>query len=88
MSRSLKHIDAQLVDDVAHTVLVSASDRVKKGSKKAGTKTERAAKVGAAIAELAKAKQITAVVFDRSGHLYHGRVRAVADAARTGGLKF
>jgi large subunit ribosomal protein L18 len=82
--RSNKHVSAQLIDDVAQKTIVAASDL--KDSK--GTKTERAEKVGAAIAELAKAKGITEVVFDRNGFKYAGRVKALADKAREGGLTF
>lgn len=82
--RSLKHIRAQVIDDRTKRTLLSASD-VKITT---GTKTERAQAVGKQIAELAKAKKITNVVFDRGGHQYHGRVKALADAAREHGLVF
>jgi large subunit ribosomal protein L18 len=90
VSRSLKHTRAQLVDDEAGKILASASDVVstKTPKKKAGTKTERATKIGETLAAAAKAAGITAVVFDRSGRKYHGRVRAVAEAARSAGLVF
>lgn len=86
--RSNKHIYAQLVDDVAGHTLASASSleegvREKKG---AGSKKEGAALVGSLIARKAKGKGIERVVFDRNGYLYHGRVKALADAAREGGL--
>lgn len=82
--RSLAHFSAQVIDDVAHKTLVSASDH----SLKTGTKSERAAAVGKTIAEQAKAKNISSVVFDRGGSKYHGRIKAFADAARQAGLTF
>ncbi|MDO4912486.1 MAG: 50S ribosomal protein L18 [Lactobacillus sp.] len=84
--RSNKNIYAQVIDDVAGVTLASAStlDKSVSGS----TKTEQAQAVGKAIAEAAKAKNITEVVFDRSGYLYHGRVSALAEAARENGLVF
>ena len=85
--RSNKHIYAQLIDDVAGVTLASASTLDENVSENA-TKVEQAAAVGKAIAEAAKAKNISAVVFDRSGYLYHGRVQALADAARENGLEF
>ena len=81
--RSLKHISVQVIDDVSRKTLASASD---KGMK--GTKLEKAQAIGKLIAEQAKAKGITAVVFDRRDKQYHGRVRAVAEGAREGGLLF
>lgn len=83
--RSGAHIYAQLIDDVAGKTLGAASD-LKADSKT--TKTQRAATVGATIAEAAKGLKIKEVVFDRGGFSYHGRVKALADAARDGGLKF
>lgn len=83
--RSVQYISAQLIDDASGNVLVSASDRK---DNKTGTKTERAQAVGKQIAELAKEKGIATVVFDRGGRLYHGRVKALADSAREGGLNF
>jgi large subunit ribosomal protein L18 len=80
--RSNRHIYAQLVDDVSARTLASSSDL----SGGDGNKTERAKKVGRAIAERAKAAGIERAVFDRGGRLYHGRVKAVADGAREGGL--
>lgn len=88
--RSLNHIYAQIIDDTAGHTLVSAAD-VEAGVRKAtGTKTKLqvAELVGAAIAEKAKDKGITQVVFDRGGFRYHGRVKALAEAARKGGLSF
>lgn len=84
--RSNKNIYAQLIDDVAGVTLASASTLDENVSD--ATKVEQAAAVGKAIAEAAKAKNISAVVFDRSGYLYHGRVQALADAARENGLDF
>lgn len=84
--RSNKNIYAQLIDDVAGVTLASASTLDENVS--GATKVEQAAAVGKAIAEAAKAKNISAVVFDRSGYLYHGRVQALADAARENGLDF
>jgi large subunit ribosomal protein L18 len=88
--RSATHIYAQVIDDVAGRTLVAASDLDKALlAETAGkTKTERAVLVGKAVAERAKAAGIDAVVFDRGGFQYHGRVRALADAAREAGLGF
>ena len=83
--RSQKHIYAQLVDDVAGKVLVEANT-LKLGV--AGTNCEGAEKAGEKIAESALSKKIKKVVFDRNGFIYHGRVRALADAARKSGLDF
>jgi len=88
--RSLAHIYAQVVNDLAGTTLVAASSletEVCSDKKKAGN-IPAAKLVGKAIAMRAKAKGIEAVVFDRGGYLYHGRVKALAEAAREGGLKF
>lgn len=85
--RSGRHIYAQIIDDAAGRTLVSAST-LNKGSTGPGATTEDAAKVGAALAEAAKKAGVTAVVFDRGGFLFHGRVKALADAAREGGLEF
>ena len=85
--RSNRGIEAQLVDDVEGTTLASASHLgLKKGFK--GTKSEQAAEVGKLLAAAAQKAGIEAVVFDRGGYLYHGRVKALADAAREGGLSF
>lgn len=84
--RSNKNIEAQIIDDVKGVTLVSASSAQLKLSN--GGNVEGAKLVGAEIAKLAKAKKITNVVFDRGGYIYHGRVQALADAAREGGLKF
>lgn len=83
--RSNKEIYAQLVDDNAGVTLASASSREAKAN---GTKTEQSAAVGKLIAEKAKVKGIETVVFDRNGFVYHGRIKALADGAREGGLKF
>ena len=88
--RSSAHIYAQVIDDTAGHTLVSASDLEQEIIDRAGegaTKTVRAKAVGEVVAERAKAAGIGAVVFDRGGFLYHGRVRAVADGAREGGLE-
>jgi large subunit ribosomal protein L18 len=88
--RSAKHIYAQVVDDVAGTTLAHAStlSRDVRGDVTEATKLDAAKKVGASIAKLLLAKGISKNVFDRNGYLYHGRVRALADAAREAGLKF
>lgn len=88
--RSSKHIYAQVIDDTKGVTLVSAStlDKELREQVKNGGNVEAAAKVGALIAERAKAKGVSRVVFDRGGYLYHGRVRALADAAREAGLEF
>ena len=85
--RSAKHIYAQLIDDVAGVTLVSASS-MEIGFEGFGGNIEAAKKVGLAIAEKAVEKGISEVVFDRSGYLYHGRVKELAEGAREGGLKF
>ncbi len=84
--RSNKGISAQLVDDIAGRTLAAASWLALEGF--AGTKTEQAAEVGKLLASRAQAAGIGAVVFDRGGYLYHGRVKALADGAREGGLRF
>ena len=89
--RSLNHIYAQITDDTADHTLVSASDvdkEVRKAVKDSQKKSEVAAVVGEALAKRAKEKGITAVVFDRGGFRYHGRVKALAEAVRKGGLTF
>lgn len=83
--RSLKHISAQVIDDVAGQTLACASSQ---GLKISGGNIEAAKKVGKALAETALAKGITSVCFDRNGRLYHGRVKALAEAAREAGLNF
>ena len=84
--RSNRGIEAQLVDDVGAKTLAAASWLHVKDFK--GGKAEQAAEVGKLLAANAKAAGIEAVVFDRGGYLYHGRVKALADAAREGGLRF
>jgi large subunit ribosomal protein L18 len=88
--RSAKHIYAQVVDDVSGTTLAHASTLSAdvRGGLAEATKSDAAKKVGAAIAKLLLAKGVSRVVFDRNGYLYHGRVQALADAAREAGLKF
>jgi large subunit ribosomal protein L18 len=84
--RSNKHIEAQVIDDTKGVTLASASSLALKLEN--GGNVEAAKKVGAEIAKACLAKSIDHVVFDRGGYLYHGRVAALADAAREGGLKF
>lgn len=86
--RSLNHIYAQIIDDVNQTTLVSASSLDKGLNITNGGNIEAAKIVGAAIAKAAKEKGINKVVFDRAGYLYHGRVKALAEAAREAGLEF
>jgi len=86
--RSLNHIYAQIIDDEKGKVLASVSDLKMAKAKNRESKTERAKKVGKLIAQKAKEKKIEKVVFDRAGYKYHGRVKALAEAARQGGLKF
>jgi large subunit ribosomal protein L18 len=85
--RSNTDIYAQIIDDANGTTLVAASSR-EKGFKTKGKKVEISTKVGKQLAEKAIGAGITSVVFDRGGYLYHGRVKALADGAREGGLKF
>jgi large subunit ribosomal protein L18 len=88
--RSSKHIYAQVIDDDAGTTLVSASsiEKPMRGSLKTGASVEAAKTVGKLIAERAQEKGIKEVVFDRGAYLYHGRVKALAEAARESGLSF
>ena len=86
--RSLTHIYAQVIDDEQGRTLAAASDVEKELRDVQGNKSERAKAVGVALAQKAKAAGVTAVVFDRGGNRYHGRVKALADAAREGGLQF
>jgi len=88
--RSNQFIYAQVIDDSKNITIVSASDMPARtgGDIKKGTKTERSVAVGAEIAKLAIAKGVKSVVFDRNGFKYTGRVKALADSARTSGLKF
>ena len=85
--RSENNIYAQIIDDVAGNTLVSASS-VEKGFEGNGGNCDAAKKIGAVIAERALQKGIEEVVFDRGGYIYHGRVKALAEGAREGGLKF
>jgi len=85
--RTGRHIYAQIIDDEAGRTLAAASTLVK-GGKGAGATAEDAAAVGTRLAEAAKKAGVTQVVFDRGGFLFHGRVKALADAARAGGLEF
>jgi large subunit ribosomal protein L18 len=89
--RSLKYIYGQVIDDTNHKVIVSASN-LRKGIaqdlKKAKTKTDASHIVGKKLAEEAVKSKIEQVIFDRNGYIYHGRVKAFADGAREGGLKF
>jgi len=85
--RSENHIYAQIIDDVAGNTLVSAST-VEKAFEGKGSNCEAAKKVGETLAERAVQKGIEEVVFDRGGYIYHGRVKALAEGAREGGLKF
>jgi large subunit ribosomal protein L18 len=84
--RSNRGIEAQLVDDLEGKTLAAANWLQLKGAK--GSKTDQAAAVGKLLAQNAKKADVETVVFDRGGYLYHGRVKALADAAREGGLKF
>ena len=84
--RSNRGIAAQLVDDTVGRTLAAASSLDVRSAK--GTKSDQAAEVGKLLAENAKKADVKSVVFDRGGYLYHGRVKALAEAAREGGLKF
>jgi large subunit ribosomal protein L18 len=88
--RSVKHIYAQVIDDASGATLIAASsaDKELKGKVSTGGNIEAAKTVGQLVAKRASDKGIAQVVFDRGGYLYHGRVKALADAAREGGLKF
>ncbi|HZE25946.1 MAG TPA: 50S ribosomal protein L18 [Terriglobales bacterium] len=87
--RSLNHIYVQVIDDLHGQTLVSASSAEgKKAERRTGGNVAAAKALGKTIAERAKAKGISKVVFDRGGYIYHGRVKALADAAREGGLQF
>jgi large subunit ribosomal protein L18 len=88
--RSAKHIYAQLIDDAKSKTLASASslEKTMREGAKTGANIDAAKAVGKLIAERAKEKGIKDVVFDRGGYLYHGRIKALADAAREGGLNF
>ena len=84
--RSLNHIYAQVIDDASGTTLVAASSKASK--LKTGGNVAAAKEVGKLVAERAKEKGVSKVVFDRGGYLYHGRIKALADAAREAGLDF
>jgi large subunit ribosomal protein L18 len=89
--RSVSHMYAQVIDDIAGNTLVSlstASPDIRDALKKDGGNVKGAIALGAALAEHCRKKGVSKVVFDRSGYLYHGRVKAVAEAARKGGLQF
>lgn len=88
--RSSKHIYAQVIDDANDHTVASASslDKELKGKLKTGSDKEAAAEVGKLVAQRAQAAGVANVVFDRGGYMYHGRIKALADAAREGGLSF
>ena len=86
--RSGRHIYAQVIDDAAGKTVASASTLEKDARTKTGATCDAAAAVGKTVAERAKKAGVTQVVFDRGGFLFHGRVKALADAAREGGLEF
>ena len=83
--RSLNHISAQIIDDTSSNTLVSVSD---KEIKSKGTKLEKATEVGKLLAKKGKDAKISKVVFDKGSYKFHGRVKAIADAARDGGIEF
>ncbi len=83
---SNKNVYAQVIDDVKHVTIASASTLVKGAG--SGSNIEAATTIGKLVAERAQALKVTAVVFDRGGHIYHGKVKALADAARAAGLQF
>jgi large subunit ribosomal protein L18 len=87
--RSLNHIYVQVIDDLNGKTIVAASTAEgEKANRRTGGNVAAAKAIGKTIAERAKAKGVEHVVFDRGGYLYHGRIKALADAAREGGLKF
>jgi large subunit ribosomal protein L18 len=88
VTRSAKHISVQVVDDLVGKTLVSASSMEADVRSLSGDKTAKAVKVGELVAERAKGHGVDTVVFDRAGNKYHGRIAALADAAREGGLTF
>ncbi|HEX8508666.1 MAG TPA: 50S ribosomal protein L18 [Propionibacteriaceae bacterium] len=88
VSKSAKHISVQVIDDTQGRTLVSASTMESELRTAGGDKSDKAKQVGELVAERAKAAGIENVVFDRAGHKYHGRIAALADGARSGGLGF
>jgi large subunit ribosomal protein L18 len=88
VTRSSKHISVQVVDDLVGQTLASASTMESDVRTLTGDKTAKAARVGELVAERAKGKGVNTVVFDRAGNKYHGRIAALAEAAREGGLTF
>lgn len=86
--RSLNHIYAQIIDDTKGATMVASSSLDKSVQDAGGTKVERAHKVGEILAEKAKGLGLSQVVYDRGGNIYHGRVRALSEGARSGGLDF
>lgn len=88
--RSLSHMIAQIIDDSSNKSLVQLTTTAKEFQSKFGsmTKSEQSKQLGMQIAEVAKSKGIESVVFDRGGYIYHGRIQALAEGAREGGLKF
>ncbi|GAA6825777.1 50S ribosomal protein L18 [Staphylococcus sp. 18_1_E_LY] len=86
--RSNKHIYAQIIDDVKGVTLAQASTQDKDIASESTPKVDLSAKVGESIAKKASDKGVTAIVFDRGGYLYHGRIKALAEAARENGLQF
>jgi large subunit ribosomal protein L18 len=88
IAKSLKNVFVQIIDDERHSTLIGLSTNSKELGSDNGNKTVMAKAVGKKIAELAKAKGIESVVFDRNQYRFHGRVKAVAEGAREGGLKF
>jgi large subunit ribosomal protein L18 len=86
--RSGRHIYAQIIDDAAGTTVASASSLEKDARDASGANLDAAVSVGKRVAERAKAAGVDTVVFDRGGFLFHGRIKALADAAREGGLEF
>lgn len=90
LSPTIQHLEAQIIDDMESKTLLGVSTKAKdfKGAKKGGGNVEAAVRFGKFVAEKAKAKGISKVVFDRGGYLYHGRIKAFAEAAREQGLLF
>ena len=88
VTKSARHISVQVIDDTVGRTLASASTMETTLRSASGDKTDKAKQVGQAIADRAKAAGVTQVVFDRAGHKYHGRIAALADSARDGGLGF